>query len=56
VIDGKFLTEPVEAIYLKPGSRRIFLCWLGLTAMKGPLAGDGMTAEKWKSMAAERFP
>jgi para-nitrobenzyl esterase len=55
VIDGKFLTEPVEAIYLAGKQAHIPLL-AGFNRDEGSYLANGMTVEKWKAMAAERFP
>jgi len=55
VIDGKFLTEPVEDIYLAGKQAHIPLL-AGFNRDEGAQAGNGMTAEKWKAMAAQRYP
>jgi len=54
-IDGKFLTEPVLAIY-EAGKQAHVPLLAGFNRDEGAFFANGMTAEKWKAMAAERYP
>jgi para-nitrobenzyl esterase len=55
VIDGKFLTEPVVDIYEAGKQARVPLI-AGFNRDEGFFSGAGMTVEKWKATAAQRFP
>jgi para-nitrobenzyl esterase len=55
VIDGRFLTEPVLDTYLAGKQAHVPLL-AGFNRDEGFFLGNGMTAEKWKAMAAQRFP
>ncbi len=52
VVDGKLLTEPVEATYAAGNQARVPLL-AGWNRDEG--GSDGMTAEKWKTFADEHF-
>ena len=55
VIDGKFLTEPPLETY-KAGKQAHVPLLAGFNRDEGFFLGNGMTTEKWKEMAAQRFP
>jgi para-nitrobenzyl esterase len=54
-IDGKLLTEPVPATYAAGKQAHVPLL-AGWNRDEGGSLGNGMTAEKWKAMAATLFP
>jgi para-nitrobenzyl esterase len=54
VIDGKFLTEPVLDTYMAGKQAHVPLL-AGFNRDEGAAAAVGMTAEKWKAQAAERY-
>ena len=54
VVDGKFLTEPVEATYAAGRQARVPLL-AGWNRDENTSLANGMTAEKWKTYAAEHF-
>jgi para-nitrobenzyl esterase len=54
-IDGKFLTEAPVDIY-KAGQQAKVPLLAGFNRDEGFFLGVGMTVEKWKAMAAQRFP
>jgi para-nitrobenzyl esterase len=54
VIDGKFLTEPVVDTYLAGKQAHVPLL-AGFNRDEASYFANGMTAEKWKAMATERF-
>ncbi|HEY1803914.1 MAG TPA: carboxylesterase family protein [Terracidiphilus sp.] len=53
-IDGKLLTEPVPATYAAGKQAHVPLL-AGWNRDEGSFLGNGMTAEKWKAMAAGLF-
>jgi len=55
VIDGKFLSESVLDIYTEGKQAKVPLL-AGWNRDEGFFFGNGMTAEKWKATAAQRFP
>ena len=55
VIDGKFLTEPVINTYNAGKQAKVPLL-AGFNRDEGFFMASGMTIEKWKAMAAQRFP
>jgi len=55
VIDGAFLKESVIDTYLAGNQAHVPLI-AGFNRDEGFSLGQGMTAEKWKAMAAERYP
>jgi para-nitrobenzyl esterase len=55
VIDGKFLTEPVLDTYLAGKQAHVPLL-AGFNRDEGSFMANGMTVEKWKAMAEQRFP
>jgi para-nitrobenzyl esterase len=55
VIDGKFLSEPVLDIYNEGKQAKVPLL-AGWNRDEGFFIGNGMTVEKWKATAAQRFP
>jgi para-nitrobenzyl esterase len=55
VIDGKFLTESVLETY-NAGKQAHVPLMAGFNRDEGAFFAVGMVAEKWKAMAAERFP
>jgi para-nitrobenzyl esterase len=54
VVDGKFLTEQVSATYAAGKQAHVPLL-AGWNRDEGSFLGNGMTAEKWKGMAAGMF-
>jgi len=54
VVDGKVLTEPVPATYAAGRQAHVPLL-AGWNRDEGAGEGNGMTAEKWKAMAASLF-
>jgi len=54
VVDGKLLTEPVPATYAAGKQAHVPLL-AGWNRDEGAGEGNGMTAEKWKAMAASLF-
>jgi para-nitrobenzyl esterase len=54
VVDGKLLTEPVPDTYAAGKQAHVPLL-AGWNRDEGSFLGDGMTAEKWKAMAATLF-
>jgi para-nitrobenzyl esterase len=54
VVDGKFLTEPVPDTYAAGKQAHVPLL-AGWNRDEGSFLGNGMTAEKWKGMAAALF-
>jgi para-nitrobenzyl esterase len=55
VIDGKFLTESVLDTFLAGKQAHVPLM-AGWNRDEGAAMANGMTADKWKAMGAERFP
>jgi para-nitrobenzyl esterase len=53
-VDGKLLTEPVEATYAAGRQAHVPLL-AGWNRDEGSFAAKDMTAEKWKAIAAENF-
>ena len=53
-IDGKFLTEPVLAIF-EAGKQAHVPLLAGFNRDEGSFLAKGMTAEKWKATAAQRY-
>jgi len=53
-VDGKFLTEPVPDTYAAGKQSHVPLI-AGWNRDEGSFLGNGMTAEKWKGMAAGMF-
>jgi para-nitrobenzyl esterase len=53
-IDGKFLTEPIPDTYAAGKQAHVPLL-AGWNRDEGSFLGNGMTAEKWKGMAAGMF-
>jgi para-nitrobenzyl esterase len=54
-VDGKVLTEPVPETYAEGKQAKVPLI-AGWNRDEGSFLGNGMTAEKWKAMAATLFP
>jgi len=54
VVDGRLLTEPVTTTYAAGRQAHVPLL-AGWNHDEGSFAAKGMTAEKWKAMAAENF-
>jgi len=54
VVDGKLLTEPVPETYAAGKQAHVPLL-AGWNRDEGSFLGSGMTAEKWKAMAASLF-
>jgi para-nitrobenzyl esterase len=55
VIDGKFLTESVLDTFMAGKQAKVPLI-AGFNRDEGSFLAVGMTADKWKAMAAQRFP
>jgi para-nitrobenzyl esterase len=55
VVDGKFLSESVLDIYNAGKQAKVPLL-AGWNRDEGFFLGNGMTVDKWKAMAAQRFP
>jgi para-nitrobenzyl esterase len=55
VIDGKFLTESVLDTYLAGKQAHVPLL-AGFNRDEGSWMANGMTVEKWKALATQRFP
>lgn len=55
VLDGKFLSEPVVAIYNAGRQAKVPLL-AGFNRDEGFFLSNGMTVDKWKAMGAARFP